>query len=162
MYSHQTNLPRWRFNLFEWAYASMTSKNRLLCHSGLSIFKKILFFSKMLCFLLMLWSSSRIAAESFQSCLTQCDLMDCSLPGCPWDSLGKGTGVCCHALLQGIFPTQASNPSLLILLHWKVGSLPQAPPGKPNCSNIYGKKGLISLIYKKRVTVHKKITNLIW
>ena len=90
----------------------MTSKNRLLCHSGLSIFKKILFFPKMLCFILMLWSSNRIAAESFQSCLTQCDLMDCSLPGCPWDSLGKGTGVCCHALLQGIFPTQGLNPGL--------------------------------------------------
>ena len=25
---------------------------------------------------------------------------------CPWDSPGKNTGVNCHALLQGIFPTQ--------------------------------------------------------
>ena len=25
---------------------------------------------------------------------------------CPWDSPGKSTGVCCHAPLQGIFPTQ--------------------------------------------------------
>ena len=25
---------------------------------------------------------------------------------CPWDSLGKNTGVGCHFLLQGIFPTQ--------------------------------------------------------
>ena len=25
---------------------------------------------------------------------------------CPWDSPGKNTGVRCHALLQGIFPTQ--------------------------------------------------------
>ena len=24
---------------------------------------------------------------------------------CPWDSVGKNTGVGCHALLQGIFPT---------------------------------------------------------
>jgi len=30
--------------------------------------------------------------------------------------------------LQGIFPTQGSN---LHLLHWQVGSLPLAPPGKP-------------------------------
>ena len=30
----------------------------------------------------------------------------------------------CHALLQGIFPTQGSNPQLLHLLHWKAGSLP--------------------------------------
>ena len=29
---------------------------------------------------------------------------------CPWDSPGKNTGVGCHALLQGIFPTQGSNP----------------------------------------------------
>ena len=31
---------------------------------------------------------------------------------CPWDSSGKNTGVDCHALLQGIFPTQGSNPGL--------------------------------------------------
>ena len=31
----------------------------------------------------------------------------------PWDSPGKNTGVGCHALLQGIFPTQGSNPCLL-------------------------------------------------
>ena len=44
---------------------------------------------------------------------------------CPWDSLGKNTGVGCHALLQGIFPTQGLNPHLLvscigrqILYHW--------------------------------------------
>ena len=29
------------------------------------------------------------------------------------DSPGKNTGVDCHALLQGIFPTQGSNPGLL-------------------------------------------------
>ena len=29
---------------------------------------------------------------------------------CPWDSLGKNTGVGCHALFQGIFPTQGLNP----------------------------------------------------
>ena len=31
---------------------------------------------------------------------------------CPWDSLGKNTGVGCHALLQGIFPTQGLNTGL--------------------------------------------------
>ena len=36
---------------------------------------------------------------------------------CPWDSPGKNTGVGCHALLQGIFPPQGSNPCLLCLLH---------------------------------------------
>ena len=38
--------------------------------------------------------------------------MDSSLPGCPWDSPGKSTGVGCYFLLQGIFPTQESNPGL--------------------------------------------------
>ena len=32
---------------------------------------------------------------------------------CPWDSPGKNTGGGCHALLQGIFPTQGSNLHLL-------------------------------------------------
>ena len=36
-----------------------------------------------------------------------------------------------HVLLQGIFPTQGSNPCLLSHLHWQAGSLPIAPPGKP-------------------------------
>ena len=31
---------------------------------------------------------------------------------CPWCSPDKNTGVGCHALLQGIFPTQGSNPGL--------------------------------------------------
>ena len=32
---------------------------------------------------------------------------------CPWDSPGQNTGVGCHALFQGIFPTQGLNPGLL-------------------------------------------------
>ena len=31
---------------------------------------------------------------------------------CPWNSPGKNTGVGCHSLLQGIFPTQGWNPGL--------------------------------------------------
>ena len=40
---------------------------------------------------------------------------------CPWDSPGKNTGLGCHALLQGIFPTQGLNPGLphcRQILHW--------------------------------------------
>ena len=50
-----------------------------------------------------------------QLCQILCDLMDCSLPGSSvlGDSPGKNTGVGFHALLQGIFPTQGSNPGLL-------------------------------------------------
>ena len=50
---------------------------------------------------------------------------------CPWNSPDKNTGVGCHALLQGIFPTQGSNPRLLRLLHWEADSLPTEPRGKP-------------------------------
>ena len=51
------------------------------------------------------------------SCVGLCDPTDCSLPGlCPWDFLGKNTGVGCHFLLQGIFSTQGSNPCLQHLL----------------------------------------------
>ena len=32
---------------------------------------------------------------------------------CPWNSPGKSTGVDCHFLVQGIFPTQGSNLGLL-------------------------------------------------
>ena len=34
---------------------------------------------------------------------------------CPWDSPGKNTGVGCHSLLQGIFPSPGSNTRLLVL-----------------------------------------------
>ena len=36
----------------------------------------------------------------------------------------------CHFLLQGIFPTQGSNPRLLNVLRWQTGSLPLVPPGE--------------------------------
>ena len=40
----------------------------------------------------------------------------------PWDFPGKKTGVGCHLLLQGIFPTQGLNPHLLCLLHCQADS----------------------------------------
>ena len=69
--------------------------------------------------------------------MTLCDSMDYSPPGSSvhGDSPGKNTRVGCHALLQGIFPTPGSNPCLLSILHWQVGSLPLAPSGKPPTSS---------------------------
>ena len=48
------------------------------------------------------------------SCVRLFATMDYSLTKllCPWDFPGKSTGVYCHFLLQGIFPTQGSNPGL--------------------------------------------------
>ena len=48
---------------------------------------------------------------------------------CPWDSPGRNTGVGCHAVLQGIFPTQMSciaggfftEPPTLLILFLKIG-----------------------------------------
>ena len=47
-----------------------------------------------------------------RSCQTLFNPMDCSPPGSSvhGDPPGKNTGVGCHALLQGIFPTQGLNP----------------------------------------------------
>ena len=49
-----------------------------------------------------------------QSSPTLCDPINCSWSGSSvhGDSPGKNTGVGCHALLQGIFPTQGTNPGL--------------------------------------------------
>ena len=60
-----------------------------------------------------------------------CDPMDLAhQPALSMGFPGKNTGVGCHSLLQGIFPTQGSSPCLLCLLHWQADSLPLTPPGK--------------------------------
>ena len=54
------------------------------------------------------------ASRSLQSCPTLHDTMNCGPPGSSvhGESSGKNTGVGCHALLQGIFPTQGWNSGL--------------------------------------------------
>ena len=49
--------------------------------------------------------------------LTLSDPVDPAQLLCQWDSPGKNTGGDCHFLLQGVLPTQGSNPGLL---HWQV------------------------------------------
>ena len=58
-------------------------------------------------------------AKLLQLCPTLCDPMNFSPLGSSLhgDSPGRDTGLGCCALLQGIFPTQGSNLSLLWLLH---------------------------------------------
>ena len=73
----------------------------------------------------------RARAKSLQSRLSPCGPMDCS----PLDSSVHGLLQArilewvSRFLLQGIFPTQGSNPHPFRLLRWQVGSLPLAPPG---------------------------------
>ena len=79
----------------------------------------------------ILWWNWRICCAALglvaQSCLTLCNPMDCSPPGSSvhGDSPGKKYWVGWHALLEGIFPIQGLNPSLLlccisrqVLYHW--------------------------------------------
>ena len=64
--------------------------------------------------------------------LCVCSVMSDSLrpPGTvPTSNWGKNTGVGCHFLLQGIFPTLGPNLHLLQLLHWQTDSLPLAHIG---------------------------------
>ena len=64
-----------------------------------------------------------VHAKSLQSCPTL-HSMHCSPPGSSqeyWNGLP-------FSLLQGIFLTQGSNPRLLCLVHWQVGSLLLPPP----------------------------------
>ena len=49
----------------------------------------------------------------------------------PWNFPDKNTGVGCHVLLQGIFPTQGSKLSLLCLLHCRQILYPLNPLGSP-------------------------------
>ena len=73
---------------------------------------------------------SAVLCLATQSCPTLCDPKDCILPGSSvhGDSPGQNTRVGFHALLQGIFPTQGSNPGLP---HCRQILLSSKPPGKP-------------------------------
>ena len=67
---------------------------------------------------LLLLSCCVCAWSVAKSCLTlQPRGLQPSRPSVPGIFPGKNTGVGCHVLLQGIFPTQGSNPPLLRLLH---------------------------------------------
>ena len=108
-------------------------------------------FHHMLCVTLEVkWSELKVA----QSCPTLCNCSHGPQPArllCPWNYPGKKTGVGCHSLLQGIFPTQRSNLGLLHLLHWQADSLPLAPPGKP-ISDIYNRYILTFMLNLFRVS----------
>jgi len=100
-------------------------------------------------------------AKSFQSCLTLCDPTDYSLPG-----------FCVHGVLQarilewvaipssrGSSRPRGSNLSFLHLLPWLVGSLPQAPPGKPHFiySSVYMSIPVSLFIPSRRKTMPKNV-----
>ena len=68
-------------------------------------------------FLLLLFFSHSVISDSFATPqAVACQAL------CPWDFLGKNTGVGCYFLLQGVFP--AWNPCLL---HCKQILTPEPP-----------------------------------
>ena len=61
---------------------------------------------------------------------------------CPWDLPGKNTGVGCHFLLQGTFPTYRWNSRPLL---WQADSLPLSHQGSTFRKNIMLKIKLTNL-----------------
>ena len=94
-------------------------------------FYLLFFFLHFLCFSLLLSSSLRVVTDMLRVC-------ECTVVSDSWRPLDhnptdgsvheilqdKNAIVGCHFLPRGLFPTQGSNPHLLCLLHWQVGSLP--------------------------------------
>ena len=93
-----------------------------------------------------------------QLCPTLCNPTDCSPPGSPvhGDSPGKNTGVRCHALLQGIFPIQRSNPGLL---HWRQILYQLSHQGSPK--GVLTRSDLTS-VSKRGKLVRKKKLQMNW
>ena len=71
----------------------------------------------------------RLRALSRSVVSDPCDPMECNLPDTSFP--GKNTGVGCRFLLQGILPTQGSNPHLLCLLALAGRFSTTEPPRKP-------------------------------
>ena len=87
-------------------------------------------------------------------CVFSCSVMSSSLRPfglqptrllCPWDILGKYTGVGCPFLFQEIFPAQGSNLCLLSPLFWQMGSLPLSHLGSQVGLGAYKKMSNILL-----------------
>ena len=52
-------------------------------------------------------------------------------PLCPWDSPGRNTGVGCHALFQGIFPTWGMNLGLLVIKSTEISQQDRSSASNP-------------------------------
>ena len=77
-----------------------------------------------------------VCAKSFQLCPILCNSMDCSPPGSSVHGILQARILerVAISFSRGIFQSQGWNLHLLCILHWQVGSLPPAPPGKPKCN----------------------------
>ena len=93
-----------------------------------------------------------------QSCLTLCNSMDCSPPGSSvhGDCPDKNTGVGCHTLLRGIFPTQGSNPGpphirkLIIRMPWPCSNKDSTLVNSSPILQVVSGSGLVPAIGMRR------------
>ena len=105
-----------------------------------------------------------VYANLLQSCPTLCDTMDYSPPASSvhrilqarilkWVAIPFSRGPCCPR----------DQTCVLYLLHWQMGSLLQAPPGKPNKDFSHTSSTVTSVHYQKSkvvVIIYTKITML--
>ena len=61
---------------------------------------------------MLLWLNGTLQSEVSESLSVMSDSMRSSGLYSPWNSPGQNTGMDSHYLLQGVFPTQGSNPGL--------------------------------------------------
>ena len=80
------------------------------------------------------WVVGPCCARLAQPCFWHfvCHRWQPTRPRSPWGSLGKNTGVGCHSLLQGIFPTQELNWGLL---HCRWILYPLSHRGRPQTTS---------------------------
>ena len=68
---------------------------------------------------------------SFTSDSLRCYGLESTRLFCPWDSLGKKSGMGLPCPSPGDLPNPGIKPVSLSLLNWQAGSLPLVPPGEP-------------------------------
>ena len=76
--------------------------------------------------------AEKLKVKVAQSCPTPWDPTDSS----PWNSPGQNTGMAILSILQGIFPTQGSNPGLL---HCRRILYQLSHKGSPSCCELLSK-----------------------
>ena len=87
-----------------------------------------------------------------------CDLMDCSPPVPSVQGILQArTLQCCHFFLQGIFPTQGSNPPLLHLLALAGTFFTTEPPAEFLELKL-GSKVEITIFSEEKATRHNRTT----
>ena len=90
--------------------------------------------------------------------VTLCDPRDRSPPGSSvyGDSPRRNTGVGCHSLLQGIFPTQGSNLGLLHYRQILYGQTERKPlPSEENPTNHFNQLSFLSCVSLKSFSLNR-------